>query len=257
MPRWNCAPPASRSITSICSVCGRPLERLKASGIQARVASPRILKPTEARLIDFLSNLDCAILVRSSGLLEALRKRSHPPLSADFSLNVANSLAADAFFRPRHRAPHPHPHDLNAAQVAELARTTDAARIEAIAYQHLPVFHTEHCVFCRFLSTGTTYEDCGRPCERHRIALKDGSGHAHPVMADVGCRNTRLRRRSPTRRRAPGRVVPRRHPPFPPGILSTNHPPWWNALRRPSAVLLAARSRPPSWRPNCSAPPRA
>ncbi|HML16516.1 MAG TPA: hypothetical protein VK419_05800, partial [Bryobacteraceae bacterium] len=53
-----------------------------------------------------------------------------------------------------------------------------------------PVFHTEHCVFCRFLSTGTSYRDCGRPCEKHRVELQDVSGRAHPVMADVGCRNT-------------------------------------------------------------------
>ncbi len=81
-------------------------------------------------------------------------------------------------------------HDLNAAQVAELARSAGADRIEAVAYQHLPVFHTEHCVFCRFLSTGTSYQDCGRPCETHRVALRDVAGRAHPVMADVGCRNT-------------------------------------------------------------------
>jgi putative protease len=62
--------------------------------------------------------------------------------------------------------------------------------MEAIAYQHLPVFHTEHCVFCRFLSTGTSYRDCGRPCEQHRVALRDSEGRAHPVIADVGCRNT-------------------------------------------------------------------
>jgi putative protease len=64
------------------------------------------------------------------------------------------------------------------------------ARIEAVVYSHLPVFHTEHCVFCRFLSTGTSYKDCGRPCEKHRVAVRDGSGRAHPVVADVGCRNT-------------------------------------------------------------------
>jgi hypothetical protein len=81
-------------------------------------------------------------------------------------------------------------HDLNAAQVAELARQVGGERIEAVAYQHLPVFHTEHCVFCRFLSTGTSYRDCGRPCEEHRVALRDTAGRAHPVMADVGCRNT-------------------------------------------------------------------
>jgi putative protease len=81
-------------------------------------------------------------------------------------------------------------HDLNAAQVAELARTSGADRIEVVAYQHLPVFHTEHCVFCRFLSTGTSYRDCGRPCEKHFLALQDTAGRAHPVLADVGCRNT-------------------------------------------------------------------
>ena len=63
-------------------------------------------------------------------------------------------------------------------------------QIEVVAYQHLPVFHTEHCVFCRFLSTGTSYRDCGRPCEKHRVELRDHTGRSHPVMADVGCRNT-------------------------------------------------------------------
>jgi putative protease len=48
----------------------------------------------------------------------------------------------------------------------------------------------EHCVFCRFLSEGTSYQDCGHPCEQHKVALRDGQGRAHPVMADVGCRNT-------------------------------------------------------------------
>ena len=32
--------------------------------------------------------------------------------------------------------------------------------------------------------------DCGRPCEAHRVALRDTAGRAHPVLADVGCRNT-------------------------------------------------------------------
>ena len=66
-------------------------------------------------------------------------------------------------------------HDLNAAQVAELARRAGRGKIEVVAYQHLPVFHTEHCVFCRFLSTGTSYRDCGRPCEKHRVELKDSA----------------------------------------------------------------------------------
>lgn len=165
------------------------IERVKASGIIARVASPRVLKPGESRITNFLLSLECAILVRSSGLLQALRETEHCELIGDFSLNAANSLTASMLYELGLDRLTP-THDLNAEQVAELARDTVAGAIEAIAYQHLPVFHTEHCVFCRFLSTGTSYKDCGRPCEKHRVALKDSSGRAHPVMADVGCRNT-------------------------------------------------------------------
>jgi putative protease len=165
------------------------LERVKSSGIAARVATPRVSKPGEDRILDFLLSLGCTIVVRSSGILQALRERPHPLLVGDFSLNTANSLTA-AMYMGLGLARITPTHDLNGAQVEELARRIDPESIEVVAYQHLPVFHTEHCVFCRFLSTGTSYRDCGRPCEKHRVELKDSSGRAHPVIADVGCRNT-------------------------------------------------------------------
>jgi putative protease len=165
------------------------VERVKHSGIAARVASPRVIKPGEERIFNFLVSLDCAILVRPAGMLHAIRAVSHAPLIGDFSLNAANSVTADMYLALGLDRLTP-THDLNAAQVADLARTAGAERIEVVAYQHLPVFHTEHCVFCRFLSTGTSYKDCGRPCEKHRVALQDSLGRAHPVLADVGCRNT-------------------------------------------------------------------
>ena len=165
------------------------IQRVRDAGIAVRVASPRVLKPGEEKIVDFLLGCDCPILVRSSGLLEALRHREARDLTGDFSLNAANVLTAREFFGLglKHLTP---TYDLNAAQVADLARQVGGDRIEAVAYQHLPVFHTEHCVFCRFLSTGTSYRDCGRPCEVHRVALRDTAGREHPVMADVGCRNT-------------------------------------------------------------------
>lgn len=165
------------------------IERIKAAAIAARVASPRVLKPGEEKILNFLVSLDCAILVRATGMISALRDKSQAPLIGDFSLNAANSITAEAYLALGLDRITP-THDLNAAQVADLAKRSGENRIEAIAYQHLPVFHTEHCVFCRFLSTGTSYRDCGRPCEKHRVELKDSNNRAHPVMADVGCRNT-------------------------------------------------------------------
>ena len=164
------------------------VEQVKAAGLLARVASPRILKPGESRIANFLMSLQCPILVRSTGLLQVAPKAG-PDLIGDFSLNTANALTADAYLALGLSRLTP-THDLNAAQIAALASAIGPERIEAIAYQHLPVFHTEHCVFCRFLSTGTTHRDCGRPCEQHRVALRDSQGREHPVVADVGCRNT-------------------------------------------------------------------
>jgi putative protease len=183
-------PPSSITLDYLDLYGLRPsVERVKATGIPARVASPRVLKPGEARILNFLLSLDCSILVRPAGLIHALRERDHAQLIGDFSLNVANSISAELFLDLGVERLTP-AHDLNAAQVASLALSIGAENVEAIAYQHLPVFHTEHCVFCRFLSKGTSFRDCGRPCEKHSIALQDAKGRAHPVMADVGCRNT-------------------------------------------------------------------
>ncbi|NTW97047.1 MAG: U32 family peptidase [Oscillochloris sp.] len=168
---------------------GPAVERVHEAGIEARVASPRVLKPGEQQVVAFLLKLACPILVRSGGLLQSLQAEEHPPLVGDFSLNTANALSAEIFLGLGLERLTPG-YDLNAAQVEALARAVGPGVIEAVAYQHLPVFHTEHCVFCRFLSSGTSYKDCGRPCETHRVALRDERGREHPLLADVGCRNT-------------------------------------------------------------------
>lgn len=166
--------------------------QVKEAGIAVRVASPRILKPTEQNLQKFLLGLDAELLVRSGGLLEGLQteEAAGTVLTGDFSLNAANALTAHALLDLGLTRLTP-THDLNARQITELAgQGINPGHLEVIAYQHLPVFHTEHCVFCRFLSSGTDYTNCGHPCESHRVALKDERGLHHPVMADVGCRNT-------------------------------------------------------------------
>jgi len=165
------------------------VERVQEAGLEARVASPRVLKPAEERIVHFLLKLECPILVRSAGLLDSLRQMDPPELFGDFSLNAANAVTARMLLDLGLSRLTP-THDLNAAQIVGLTEAVAGLSLEPVAYHHLPVFHTEHCVFCRFLSKGTSHLDCGHPCEKHRIALRDERGNAHPVMADVGCRNT-------------------------------------------------------------------
>ena len=167
------------------------VEKVIAAEIHCRAASPRILKPSEQNIIKFLLSLDCDILVRSAGLLKDLANdpRSIGKLVGDFSLNAANFLSVETYLAMGLKQITP-TYDLNGQQIAELVDHVPADKLEVIAYSHLPVFHMEHCVFCRFLSDGTDSSNCGHPCERHQISIEDAQGRRHPVMADVGCRNT-------------------------------------------------------------------
>lgn len=168
------------------------VERVRGAGIEPRVASPRILKPAEQKVVRFLLSLECGVLVRSGGLLYELARlptEQRPDLFGDFSLNATNSISAAALLELGLLRLTPG-YDLNAQQLAELAGDVGPSRLEAVIYQHLPVFHTEHCLFCRFLSSGTDSSNCGHPCEQHRVAVRDSEGREHPLLADVGCRNT-------------------------------------------------------------------
>lgn len=75
-------------------------------------------------------------------------------------------------------------------ELAQSLTEAEAEQLECVIHQHLPIFHTEHCVFCRFLSDGNSYLDCGHPCEAKQVHLRDEHGKDHLVLADMGCRNT-------------------------------------------------------------------
>ena len=81
-------------------------------------------------------------------------------------------------------------YDLSVEQLLDLIAAVPRPWLEVVIHQHMPMFHMEHCVFCAFLSPGTDKTNCGRPCDRHEVKLRDRVGKEHPLKADVGCRNT-------------------------------------------------------------------
>jgi putative protease len=110
-------------------------------------------------------------------------------LIGDFSLNVANELTAHLLAQEGLSRLVPS-YDLNWEQLAAMLRRMDPGLLEVVVHQHMPMFHMEHCVFAAMLSNGKDSRDCGRPCDRHKVELRDRTGAAFPLLADTGCRNT-------------------------------------------------------------------
>lgn len=168
------------------------------------VAPPRIHKPGEEWILRQVRSSDAdGYLVRNYDHLAffaADRKRG------DFSLNVANPLTAEYFLRQHGLERVTASYDLNITQLEALLGAAPGAWFDLTIHQHMPMFHMEHCVFCAFLSAGRDYRDCGRPCEKHRVALRDRVGAELPLRADAGCRNTVFNNRAQTGAEYVGRL---------------------------------------------------
>lgn len=167
------------------------LNALKACGLKVGIATTRILKPNEHRNIKHLLKLNPdAILARNLGAVQYLQANAYQgQILGDFSLNVTNHLTAQ-YLLEKGLSSLCLGYDLNHLQVSDLIQAGQADRFEVTAYQYMPSFHMEHCVFAAFLSKGSSFKDCGKPCEKHDVKLKDQFGNWHQIKPDQECRNT-------------------------------------------------------------------
>lgn len=159
------------------------------SKVPVYLATPRIQKAGETGFFRLIENANPdGVLIRNLGALDYFRS-AKLPMVGDFSLNVSNPLSADLFISEGLQRVTPS-YDLDIIQLLELLRSAPPSWFELTLHQHIPMFHMEHCVFAAFLSQGKDHLTCGRPCDHHRIAVRDRVGESHPIRADVGCRNT-------------------------------------------------------------------
>ena len=173
---------------------GRAVDRARAAGMRVIVATPRVGKPGEEPIDERILRLSPdGVLVRHFGALERCRRARADgqvlAMHGDFSLNVTNSLTAmhllalgldtvTASF------------DLDEVQLVAMLAAVPQGRVAVVVHHRIPTFHTEHCIYSHLLSNGRDFHSCGRPCERHQLAVKDHLQRQHPVIVDVGCRNT-------------------------------------------------------------------
>ena len=164
--------------------------KARKNNIQIGLASLRIHKAGDEKILKNI--IDCkpdAVLVRNLAALAYL-KTNAPQLNliADFSLNIANELAASVL-RDWGVSIMTPGFDLNIEQLRNLIKATSPAWFEQIIYDHIPMFHTEHCVAANMLSKGRDECTCGRVC-KNSIELEDVNSIRYQVTADAACRNT-------------------------------------------------------------------
>ncbi|MFN3189453.1 MAG: DUF3656 domain-containing protein [Aureliella sp.] len=160
-----------------------------AVGAHIELATLRILKPGEEGLFKALHKHGAdGWLVRN---LSAVRYciMHGIAMAVDFSLNVTNPLSVQQLSTWGVNRLTPS-YDLNREQLIELVSASSPEILEVVIHQHMPMFHMEHCVFCSVLSPGKNKTDCGRPCDRHQVEMRDRVGADHVLQADIGCRNT-------------------------------------------------------------------
>jgi putative protease len=164
----------------------------RASGARVTLATTRVQKPAEEDLTTRLLALQPdGLLVRHLGAVHLARAAGAPvTLRGDFSLNVTNGLTAGWLLAGLGLESVTASHDLDVDQLLGLATSLPPGRLEVVAYHHVTLFHDQHCLFARHLSPGHNRTDCGRPCDKHVLRLRDRVGLDHVVEADVACRNT-------------------------------------------------------------------
>jgi U32 family peptidase len=170
----------------------RAVERARGAGLSVTLATVRVQKPGEEAFDRRLAGLGPdGLLVRHWGALMHFSGRAERELAVhgDFSLNVTNSLTAQHLLGLGLRTVTAS-HDLNRVQLLELLQNVPRGRVALTVHHHVPTFHNSHCVYAHVLSDGRDFRSCGRPCEKHRLALRDYAGNEHPVVVDVSCRNT-------------------------------------------------------------------
>lgn len=166
--------------------------RAREAGLHVGLATVRVQKPGEESYDRRLQALAPEwVLARHWGACVHFADPRHkgPEIHGDFSLNVTNALTADLLVGMG-LSTVTVAHDLDAEQLRQLLAAFPPSRLAVTLHHHVATFHTEHCVYSHLLSNGRDYRDCGRPCEQHEVQLQDRKGIRHPVIVDVGCRNT-------------------------------------------------------------------
>lgn len=171
----------------------KAVEHARKAGCVVNIATVRVQKPGEEGYDRRIASLQPdGVLIRHFGALmrfSSMEPTSRPALHGDFSLNCTNSITARRLLDLGLDTVTAS-HDLNDTQVEHLMLASPGLPLTLTLHHHLSLFHNDHCIYAKYLSDGQDFRTCNRPCDRHKLHLRDHQGQEHPVIVDVECRNT-------------------------------------------------------------------
>jgi U32 family peptidase len=187
--------------------CAPAVRMAREKGAEILLATPRIQKPGDevhfARIADAHPD---GLLVRNLGGAAFCSQRQIPFI-ADMSLNAVNPWTVGWLHELGARRVTA-AYDSDRQRLTELALAAPWAELEVVVYQHIPLFHTEHCVFDTEVGgrrneakqrltpeeedrqTQRRTAPCSFACMKHEVRLRDRLGVEHPLQSDACCRNT-------------------------------------------------------------------
>jgi putative protease len=187
--------------------CGHAVRMARQQGAEIFLATPRIQKPGEedhfARIADTLPD---GLLVRNLGGAAFCAQRQIP-FVADMPLNAVNQWTV-AWLHELGARRVTAAYDSDRRRLIELADAAPWTELEVVVYQHIPLFHTEHCIFDTEVGgrrnevqpkltpeeearqTQRRAAPCSFACMKHEVRLRDRMGVEHPLQSDACCRNT-------------------------------------------------------------------
>ena len=161
----------------------------RGQGAAIFLATPRIQKPGEAEMFRRIADAQPDGLLVRNLAGAAFCAAQQIPFVADSTLHAANPWTV-AWLHQLGACRVTTAGELDREKLLALVAASRAEQLEVVVHQHLPMFHTEHCIYCAAEIAGADRAHCQRPCRHRDVRLRDRLGVEHPVRADACCRNT-------------------------------------------------------------------
>lgn len=166
--------------------------KVKRAGFQCAIVLPRIHRASDAgNIMEYLKS-DADIYYAPSAAAAWVCRENQVPFIVDATLNTVN--AKSVLYHLQMGAEQVcASYELSPVRVADLASNIPnipEGFLEWPVYVRMPAFHMEYCLFSMRYGKGERYPECGQPCKKNDLFVKDPKGAVHEVFYDHLCRNT-------------------------------------------------------------------